>query len=232
VSDLDEYREVLQDPSVAGVWYSEPIAALDGSSSETFRLVQLAADGRPRLVRRAVRAGIQVYSAHLGDEFFDGQREVVISYTYEALVQQNSHLFHLDIGQPTKGLKVDFQDGGCGLRYAHVLDYIASSHPTRISRSPVDGPSPSIAVGFDGWVFPKAGVAFVWVLQSELPPVGALNTAIELATSRSVGVPAPVQRQVRLDVQGCAGAGAFTKIGCLDGHGTDRQAPSITLRDG
>jgi hypothetical protein len=29
-------------------------------------------------------------------------------------------------------------------------------------------PSPSIQVAFDGWVFPKSGVAFVWVLDEEL----------------------------------------------------------------
>jgi hypothetical protein len=29
-------------------------------------------------------------------------------------------------------------------------------------------PTPSVEVGFDGWMFPKAGVAFVWVLDEEV----------------------------------------------------------------
>lgn len=38
------------------------------------------------------------------------------------------------------------------------------------SRLPASGPTPSIALRFDGWILPKAGVAFVWVLDSEMAP--------------------------------------------------------------
>lgn len=31
----------------------------------------------------------------------------------------------------------------------------------------LDDPAPSVEIGYDGWVFPKGGVAFVWVLASE-----------------------------------------------------------------
>ena len=34
-------------------------------------------------------------------------------------------------------------------------------------------PIPSVEVGFDGWIFPRSGVAFVWVLDSELPTQAA-----------------------------------------------------------
>ena len=53
----------------------------------------------------------------------------------------------------------------------NVLDYIAGSNQTRLSRLPASGPTPSVALGFDGWVLPKAGVAFVWVLEREMAPV-------------------------------------------------------------
>lgn len=43
-----------------------------------------------------------------------------------------------------------------------VLDYIASSERTRISRSPAGVPEKTVAIEFDGWVFPRSGVAFVW----------------------------------------------------------------------
>jgi hypothetical protein len=33
-------------------------------------------------------------------------------------------------------------------------------------------PTPSIALPFDGWIPPEAGVAFVWVLERELAPPG------------------------------------------------------------
>jgi hypothetical protein len=33
---------------------------------------------------------------------------------------------------------------------------------------PATAPTPSIALRLDGWMLPKAGVAFVWVLEREL----------------------------------------------------------------
>jgi hypothetical protein len=45
---------------------------------------------------------------------------------------------------------------------------IASAQQPRTLRSPTSVPARSVDVGFDGWVFPKSGVAFVWVLTSEV----------------------------------------------------------------
>jgi hypothetical protein len=37
-------------------------------------------------------------------------------------------------------------------------------------RLPPTAPTPSIALRFDDWMLPKAGVAFVWVLEREMVP--------------------------------------------------------------
>lgn len=47
-------------------------------------------------------------------------------------------------------------------------DYLGSATQPRITSLPAREPSPSISVDFDGWILPKAGVAFVWVLESEV----------------------------------------------------------------
>jgi hypothetical protein len=72
-----------------------------------------------------------------------------------------------------KGLKVHFVYGGCGIRRVNVVDYIASSRQPGPSRLEPTAPTPSIALRFDGWMLPKAGVGFVWVLEREMAPVGA-----------------------------------------------------------
>jgi hypothetical protein len=88
-------------------------------------------------------------------------------------VQQHSHLLHLDIGKPTKDLRVQFAYGDCGIRHVNVVHYIASSRQPGLSRLPASEPTPSIALRFDGWILPQAGVAFVWVLESEMAPAGS-----------------------------------------------------------
>lgn len=168
VSDLDAYRELLHDPSSTIAWYFEPAAGLDGASEQAFKLERFAVDGRPRPARRTTRAGTQIFTVNLGGDSSADDHEVTVSYTYRALVKQNGHLLHLDITKPTKGLKIQFSYGNCGIRHVNVIDYIASSGQARISRLPASDSSPSIEVAYDDWVYPKAGVGFVWVLEGEI----------------------------------------------------------------
>ncbi|MEU2869806.1 hypothetical protein ABZ769_11455 [Streptomyces olivoreticuli] len=168
VSDQGEYRELLHDPAFTTVWYFEPIAGLDGASPEAFELVQVTVDGQTRAARRTSKRGSQTFTVNLGDDVVSDQREVTISYTYRTLVQQNGHLIHLDLARPTKGFKAELRYGDAGIRNINVLDYIAGAEQPRITRLPASDPTPSIEVSFDGWVFPKGGVAFVWVLAGEM----------------------------------------------------------------
>lgn len=167
VSSTEEYRELLGDPTSAAVVYFEPVGELDGKSKEVFELVSFSIDGEPRGARRTTRAGAQIFTVNL-DETEDLEDEVVISYTYRQLVQRHGHLLHVDVGRPTRGLKVGFAYGDCGIRFVNVLDYVSRGDKARIERLPASGPAPSISVGFDGWVWPKAGVGFVWVLDEEM----------------------------------------------------------------
>lgn len=171
-SDLEEYRDQVQE-SGAHVHYFEPVAGLDGASKEAFELVQFTLDGSQLPARRTARAGTQVYMINLGEKAVAAGREVTVSFTYRVLVQRHSHLLHLDIGRPTNGFKVRLSYGDCGIRHVNLLDYIASPNRPRISRLPADDLSPHIEVAHDGWVFPKAGVGFVWVLEGEVRSEGS-----------------------------------------------------------
>lgn len=57
--------------------------------------------------------------------------------------------------------------GGCGIDEVNTLPFIASSEPVRLVQAPPSITSPSLEIGFDGWVLPQSGVAFVWTLQNE-----------------------------------------------------------------
>lgn len=172
VSDLAEYRELSRDPSIAEVWHFEPINGLDGAAPEAFEVVQFTVNGKTRPSRRMARAGMQVFTVSFGKATEAADRPVKISYTYRTLVQQNSHLLYVQVGKLAKGIKVELWYGECGIRYVNVLDMIAGATETRIARTPKTVPTPSVAVSFDGWVFPRSGVAFVWVLEGEVEGAG------------------------------------------------------------
>jgi hypothetical protein len=169
-SSIDEYRERLGDPS-APVIYFAPVGKLDGASEDVFQLESFQLNGMHMHARRTSRGGTQIYTVALAEPE-QAHGPVTISYTYRFLVQQRGHLFHVDVAYPTKNLKIAFHYGGCGIRHVNVIDYIASAQRPRISSLPAAEPTPSIEVGFDGWVLPKAGTAFVWVLDSEMKAIG------------------------------------------------------------
>jgi hypothetical protein len=165
VTDPAEYRELLRDPAVASVWYLGRPSPIDGASREAYELVQFAVNGRLLVIRRAARAGAQTYSSTIPADLADS--EVAISCTYHVLVKQRGHLLYLDVPRPAKGLHVEFAYGGCGIQTLDTVDFIAGAEQARVLRTPESDTAPSVVLNFDGWVFPKSGVAFVWALADE-----------------------------------------------------------------
>jgi hypothetical protein len=169
VSDLDEYRELLRDQTTTSAWHFDPSAGIDASDHAVFELLQVAVNGEGKKIRRTQRTGSQVYTASLGAAA-TSEQPVTVAYTYRVLVQRHGHLLYLDMPRPTKGLHVQLDYTGAGIRRVNTLDFIASSEQTRIDHTPSTVPAKTIDIGFDSWIFPRSGVAFVWVLEEELTP--------------------------------------------------------------
>ncbi len=97
-------------------------------------------------------------------------RDVSISYTYRTLIQRNGHLLHVDPARLSKDFTVRFSYAGCGIRFVNVMDSITGPRQSHIAELPASDPTPSVEVSYNGWVFPKGGVAFIWVLDDEMGP--------------------------------------------------------------
>jgi len=169
VSSQAEYRDLMHDPSVASAWHFDHSGGIDPASREVFELVQLSINGTDRTIRRAKRQGSQLYTVNLGKAATTGD-EVTIAYTYRVLAQRHSHLLYLDVPRPTKGFHAQLDYTHAGIRKVNTLDYFASPKRARVEESPASTPTKTIDIGFDDWIFPRAGVAFVWVLVDELVP--------------------------------------------------------------
>ncbi|MFI5558528.1 hypothetical protein ACIA2T_04550 [Amycolatopsis japonica] len=167
VADLAEYRELLRDPATTSAWYFEPHGSVKAESKDAFELVQLSVNGKERKIRRTERRGAQLYSVGLGKAASSGD-EITLSYTCRVLVQRHGHLLYLDLPRPTKGFHVQLDYSQADIRYVNVLDYFASPDSSRVERSTDSAPARTIDIGFDGWAFPRAGVAFVWVTNDEV----------------------------------------------------------------
>jgi hypothetical protein len=165
VTDVDEYREMLRDQAITSAWFLDTSAGIDGASTDAFELVQLTVDGATKKIRRTERAGAQVYTVNLGVQA--EAKEVTVAYTYRALVLRHGHVIYLDLPRPTKGLHVQLDYQAAGIRRVSTLDYFAGAVTSRLDQTPSTVPARTVDVSFDGWVFPRSGVAFVWVLEDE-----------------------------------------------------------------
>ncbi|MDX8029394.1 hypothetical protein SK803_04190 [Lentzea sp. BCCO 10_0856] len=162
-----EYREMLHDPANTAVWHFDLSGGLAAEDPDVFELVSLLVDGKEREIQRTSRDGAQVYTASLGEKVPPDQ-EVTLSYTYRALVQRHGHELYLDVPRPAKGLHVQLDYASAGIRRMNTIDYISSSQRPRVEHSRRTDDAKTVNISFDGWTLPRAGVAFVWVLNDEL----------------------------------------------------------------
>lgn len=167
LSDAQEFRDLDQDTVATSAWFLPPQAGVDAGARESFELVDFSVNGEHRTIRRAAKAGSQTYTVNLGKEAMEAGEPVTVAYTYRTITAVRGHLLQLRVDQPTHGLSVELDYTGCGIANVRALDFIASSTPTRVSYHAADLPGQLLSVDFDGWVFPRSGVAFVWTLDDD-----------------------------------------------------------------
>ncbi|MCW2538714.1 MAG: hypothetical protein JWN95_439 [Frankiales bacterium] len=162
VSSLTEYRDIAQDTAANSAWFVGRRVGLLATDRAAFELLDFTVNGASRTIRRAARKGGQTYSVNLGQAAIDSPEPVTLDYTYRTVVPLFENLLQLRVDQPTRGLSVTVDYSDTDFDHLNVLDFIASSERARISRSPGAAPGNTVSVEFNGWVMPRAGIAFVW----------------------------------------------------------------------
>ncbi|CAM4362192.1 hypothetical protein NONI108955_22695 [Nocardia ninae] len=168
VSDIDEYRELAQDPASTFAWYYRPTSTLDAGSKEAFELVQFTVDGEERPIRRSARKGSQTYTVNLDIPEDERRQPRTISYTYRLQPAPQNRLLHLDVEQPSRGIDIELDYTDADVAYVNMVDFIASSQKGIVTRTPDTVPGRVVGLHFDGWAMPRSGVAFVWVMNDDL----------------------------------------------------------------
>lgn len=169
-SDKQEYAEMALPHSETSTWYLRSSDDFDASQREAYELLQVSVNGQERKIRRSARKHFQSYSVDLGAEVLSAGEPVTIAYTFRTVTRATGNLLFFDIEQPTRDASITLDYTGCGIEHISAIDHIPSVRPTRIEHSPADVPTRNIRVEIDGWVFPRAGVAFVWTVDHQAGP--------------------------------------------------------------
>lgn len=173
VSDRAEYRELTQEGAATFVWFTNPSSGVDAGSTEAFELVQFSVDGVERPIRRSARKGGQMYSVNLGVPETERDRPVTLAFTYRLMPPAHNRWLFVDVEQPTRGLDVELDYSDTAIAQVNMLDFIASSQKSIVTKTPPRVPGKTVGLEFDGWLLPKSGVVFVWTTEDDLARTAA-----------------------------------------------------------
>lgn len=76
-------------------------------------------------------------------------------------------MVHFDVDRPTKGFELELNYQDAGIAKMKLVDFISSTRRARVSEAPDVAGVKKYTMSYDGWVLPRAGVAFVWILEDE-----------------------------------------------------------------
>lgn len=172
LSDRREYNELSKTHGDTTAWYLKPRGDFDAGHRQSFELLQFSVDGQQRTIRRTSRSHSQTYTSTVGTDIVKAAKPVTISYTYRTITPQHGHLLFFDIEKPTRDLNITLDYTGTDIATISAIDLVPSVRPTRTEHSPPQIPTKTIRLEIDGWTFPRSGIAFIWVLESESSPSG------------------------------------------------------------
>ena len=175
VSDRQRYDQLVAERGETSVWYRRPVPGLAVSDPEVFALEQFTVNGTPVPFTRQVDEVSQVYTVDLGEQVIQQEQAVVISFSFRTRTLRSGHVVHLDIDRPTRGLDVELRYDPEQVGQMRILDFASIGEGGRLTQVPN---TPTLRYRYDGWLFPRAGMVFVWTLPDEQDDWGevALDT--------------------------------------------------------
>ncbi|CPR38245.1 Uncharacterised protein [Mycobacteroides abscessus] len=167
VSDRDEYNELVLDAATAA-WFIVPRRGVDPSSRDAYELLELTVDGERKQITRAARKTGQTYTVHLDATALAGE-PVRIRQVFRTVTPTWGHRLFFELPQPGRNISLTLDYTNTDIARMRVSDTVGALVPPRVSELPNTVPGRVISVESTGWLLAKAGFAFTWTLESELP---------------------------------------------------------------
>lgn len=168
VSDRDEYNDLVLDAPATAAWFMTPRPGMDASSRECYELLDVSIDGEPQTIRRLARKTGQTYTVHLGQTALSG-KPVRVQQVFRTVTPTWGHRLFFELPQPGRDVSLTLDYTNTDIAHMRVSDTVGALVPPRISQLPSSVPGRVIAVEAPGWLMSKAGFAFTWTLNAELP---------------------------------------------------------------
>ena len=167
VSDRQRYNQLVSKRGETRVWFKPAGTGLDVTDPGNFALIEFTVDGESVEVTRTVDKHGQMYIVDVGEAVVEAKQPVAMSFTYRSRLRRDGHMVHFDVDRPTKGFELELNYQDAGIAKMKLVDFISSTRRARVSEAPDVAGVKKYTMSYDGWVLPRAGVAFVWILEDE-----------------------------------------------------------------
>ena len=167
VSDRQRYDQMVAERGETSVWFKPSGTGLDVTDEASFALVEFSVNGSSVSIERTADTHSQIYTVDIGEDLVTAQQPVVMSFTYRSRLRRDGHMVHFDVDRPTKGFELELNYQDAGIAKMKLVDFISSTRRARVSEAPDVAGAKKYTMSYDGWVLPRAGVAFVWILEDE-----------------------------------------------------------------
>ncbi|WP_462216166.1 hypothetical protein [Mycobacteroides abscessus] len=141
---------------------------VDPSSRDVYELLELTVDGEAQRITRTARKTGQTYTVHLDAAAQTGE-SVRIRQVFRTVTPTWGHRLFFELPQPGRNISLTVDYTNTDIARMRVSDTVGALVPPRVSELPNTVPGRVISVEAPGWLLAKAGFAFTWTLESELP---------------------------------------------------------------
>ena len=167
VSDRQRYDQMVAERGETSVWFKPSGTGLDVTDEASFALVEFSVNGSSVSIERTADTHSQINTVDSVEDLVTAQQPVVMSFTYRSRLRRDGHMVHFDVDRPTKGFELELNYQDAGIAKMKLVDFISSTRRARVSEAPDVAGVKKYTMSYDGWVLPRAGVAFVWILEDE-----------------------------------------------------------------
>lgn len=168
VSDRAEFNELLLDVPTTSPWFLVPPSGMTAADRDAYELLELTVDGVPQKIRRTVRKSGQFYEVTLSEAARSG-RPVRIRHVFRTLTRMAGHRLYFALPQPARNMTALIDYTNTPIVEMRVIDIVSTAKPATVTNLPPSVPGRTVSVEALGWLMPKSGFAFTWILDTELP---------------------------------------------------------------
>jgi hypothetical protein len=151
------------------VWSSPATPDYPQPSEATFELEYVKVGGREWEVEMLDQAGMHGYRARLPVDAAAPAGGHRIHYRFRARIATSPHVLALTLPYPTRNVEFDFSADGTDIYYVNTFDHLVGSGVPVVTRGPSEREPTTVRIEKAGWVLPRSGVVFGWILQGERP---------------------------------------------------------------